>query len=270
MKPDDIEWALKNMPISDLQQMVPILLRNSPLLRWQMLHVAKKFGVMKREVDPMTFPLKRLLVRWRETLIMEETVERIIHRRMDMEHSKLILGGIFEGKIELVSQKISPLTMATSQVRSEFMTPGNAGREVIKKVGERLMRAQLKLTCMKCGATLRVTASRAKEIKACHRCGAVMLAPIPAGDLKTQKAVADGVSGKVLKGDDRKRFRAAAMAAELFMAYGYKAVMCMAGRGVGPKTAGRILMKHFDDEDELVKEIFGQEIKYARTRRFWE
>ncbi len=270
LKPDDIEWALSNMPIDDLQQMVPILLKNSPLLRWQMLHVAKKFGVMKRDVDPMTFPLKRLLVRWKETLIMEESVERIIHNRMDMEHSKLILDRIFGGKIELVSQKISPLTMATSQVRAEFMTPGNAGREVIRQVSARLMRAQLKLTCMKCGAALRVTAERTKEIECCHRCGAKMLAPLPAGDLKTQKAVAEGVKGKVLKGDDRKRFKAAAMAGELFMTYGYKTVMCMAARGVGPKTAGRILMKHYDDDDELVKEIFGQEIKYARTRRFWE
>ena len=32
----------------------------------------------------------------------------------------------------------------------------------------------------------------------------------------------------------RKRFKAAAMAAGLFMTYGYRTVMCMAGRGPRP------------------------------------
>ena len=44
----------------------------------------------------------------------------------------------------------------------------------------------------------------------------------------------------------------------------------MAGRGVGPKSAGRILEMHYEDDDELVKRIFSEEIRFARTRRFWD
>ncbi len=44
----------------------------------------------------------------------------------------------------------------------------------------------------------------------------------------------------------------------------------MAGRGVGPKTAGRILEVPYSDDDELVRRIFSDEIRYARTRRFWD
>ncbi|OYT43172.1 hypothetical protein B6U90_07210, partial [Thermoplasmatales archaeon ex4484_6] len=68
----------------------------------------------------------------------------------------------------------------------------------------------------------------------------------------------------------KKRFRAAMMAAELFSEYGYRAVMALSGRGVGPKTAGRILEMVFADEDELTRKVFGEEIRYARTRRFWD
>ena len=59
------------------------------------------------------------------------------------------------------------------------------------------------------------------------------------------------------------------MAAQLFSTYGYRAVLCMAARGVGPKTAGRILEVLYDDDEELIKRIFADEVKFARTRRFW-
>ena len=41
-------------------------------------------------------------------------------------------------------------------------------------------------------------------------------------------------------------------------------------KGVGPKTAGRILEVIYDDDEELVRRIFQDEVKFARTRRFWD
>ncbi|MBN1539558.1 MAG: DEAD/DEAH box helicase, partial [Candidatus Thermoplasmatota archaeon] len=68
LKAPDIQWALKQVPVPDMEKMVPVLLRNSPLLRWQMLHVAKKFGVLGAKIDPARFPLKRLMAIWRDTI----------------------------------------------------------------------------------------------------------------------------------------------------------------------------------------------------------
>ena len=51
--------------------------------------------------------------------------------------------------------------------------------------------------------------------------------------------------------------------------YGLKAVLVMAGRGVGPETAGRILRRHSITEDDLIRHIMEAEITFARTRRFW-
>jgi len=270
IKASDLEWAMNNFPTSDMSRMVPVLLRNSPLLRWQMLHVAKKFGVLGSGVDPAKFPLKRLLARWKETVIMEEAVDKIMHERLDIHHSRRVMKDLDSGKIRIKVQRISPLSMSGSKARGEFMSPEGAGREVIGSVKERLMTAAVRLTCMNCGASLRGTAERAKEIVGCHRCGSRMLAPLPAGDIKTKMAVDKGLQKKRLTAEERKRFEAAVMAAELFSSYGYRAVLCMAARGVGPKTAGRILEVLYDDDDELVRRIFRDEVKFARTRRFWD
>ena len=44
----------------------------------------------------------------------------------------------------------------------------------------------------------------------------------------------------------------------------------LAGRGIGPETAGRILRKQLRDDSDLVKAIIESEITYARTRQFWD
>ncbi|MBN1390945.1 MAG: DEAD/DEAH box helicase [Candidatus Thermoplasmatota archaeon] len=270
LKAPDIEWAMKQVPVSDMENMVPVLLRNSPLLRWQMLHVAKKFGVLGSKIDPAKFPLKRLMAIWRDTIIMREATAKIMHERLDIPHSTRSVSDIIEGRTELKVQRISPLSMSGSRARSEFMSSEGAGKMVIETVKERLMTTSVRLTCMNCGSTLRATAERAKDIVGCHRCGSRMLAPLPTGDLQTRAAVEKGLQKKRLTGDDRKRFKAAAMAAQLFSSYGYRAVLCMAARGVGPKTAGRILEVLYDDDEELVRRIFQDEVKFARTRRFWD
>ena len=51
--------------------------------------------------------------------------------------------------------------------------------------------------------------------------------------------------------------------------YGLKAALVMAGRGVGPETAGRILRRQSRTEDDLIRHIMNAEITFARTRRFW-
>lgn len=270
IKPGDLEWAVNNIPRSDMKRMMPVLIKNSPLLRWQMLHVAKKFGAIGSDVDPMHFPMRRIMARWSDSIIMEEALEKIMYERFDIRHTKEILGRIDSGKIELVAQGISPLSVSGSIVKREFMTPENAGKEVMEAVKDRLMTKALKMTCMNCGATLRATAERSRTIVGCHRCGSRMLAPLHPGDMKTQKSVKDGIGKKRLTGDDKKRFKAAVMAAELFSQYGYRAVMCMAAKGVGPKTAGKILAIYIEDDDELARAIFRDEVKYARTRRFWD
>jgi ATP-dependent Lhr-like helicase len=44
----------------------------------------------------------------------------------------------------------------------------------------------------------------------------------------------------------------------------------LAGRGVGPDTAARVLSGFYDDEDEFLRDILSAEITYARTKKFWD
>ena len=56
--------------------------------------------------------------------------------------------------------------------------------------------------------------------------------------------------------------------ASMVSASGRRAVIAQAGRGIGPRTAARILRRQ-SDGDELLKDILREEQVYARNKRFW-
>jgi len=46
--------------------------------------------------------------------------------------------------------------------------------------------------------------------------------------------------------------------------------MVLAGRGIGPDTAARILRTLHSDEDEFLRDILNAEILFAKNKRFWD
>jgi len=73
------------------------------------------------------------------------------------------------------------------------------------------------------------------------------------------------VSKGNIRNDDTRMMKTASLVAS----HGKKALMVLAGYGIGPDTASRILATQ-KDGDELLKEILRAEVTYARTRRFWD
>ena len=57
--------------------------------------------------------------------------------------------------------------------------------------------------------------------------------------------------------------------ADLVLTYGSKVIVALAGRGVGPETAIRILAKQRESEEEFLRDILEAERQFARTKRYW-
>ncbi len=69
--------------------------------------------------------------------------------------------------------------------------------------------------------------------------------------------------------DDEKEIKKIRKNANLILSHDKKALLCLAGRGIGVDTASRILRKRHETEEEFLRDILGAEINYARTKRFW-
>ena len=77
------------------------------------------------------------------------------------------------------------------------------------------------------------------------------------------------LDGKYLTGQEEKKLEYIKKSADLTIAYGAKAAFVIAGRGVGPATAFRILSKANITEEELLKNILHEERLYIQNKKFW-
>ena len=66
-----------------------------------------------------------------------------------------------------------------------------------------------------------------------------------------------------------KEKNALSKSAHLVRERGQDALLALAGRGIGPETASRILSVRYLSVDDLIMEIIKSENDFARNRRFW-
>ena len=73
-----------------------------------------------------------------------------------------------------------------------------------------------------------------------------------------------------LTSEDKKEIKRGGKSSVLVEAYGKKAIIALASRGIGPQTASRILARKFNSEFDFYKALWNAEKEYARTRAFWD
>ena len=75
--------------------------------------------------------------------------------------------------------------------------------------------------------------------------------------------------GQPLDKDEEKEFKKLEENAGMFLNYGHMAPYAMAGRGVGTKTALRILKGFYKTEEDFLKKIIDAEKNFVKTKKYW-
>jgi ATP-dependent Lhr-like helicase len=262
---DDIEETLRSIDPESVEHLLRKILKNSSFIKWYLIHTARKFGAISE--DYSSIGTKRLFELFDSTMIMEETLQRIIWERMDVENAKKVLSKIREGTIRIVKQGLSPFSKSF-EISRGLMLPDRPERAILEAIEKRIQEKSILLVCLNCLYKWRTRIKRVELKPRCSRCGALRIAVASEEDLSF-------LTGK--KADD-KRIRKLSTAASLVLSYGKFALITLAGRGIGAKTAARILrnyrfyeLKTFGEKRrELLRDIWKAEIQYAQTRGFWE
>jgi len=55
----------------------------------------------------------------------------------------------------------------------------------------------------------------------------------------------------------------------LLRMHGIKALLVLAGHGIGTETANRILRIPIRNENELLEKILSSEVEFSKNKRFW-
>ncbi len=247
IKLEMVRDVMLNTNPEGVEELMRVVLRNSRFIRWEMVKVARKFGVLSRDVDGRRLSLERIMDIFEGMPLIDEVVDKVMWEKMDIEHTKLVLERMRNGEIEVRIQKLSPFSLQGEKMKGEVFRPSEFDSAVIELLKKRLDETRITLKCMNCAHEWRTRVGRASP--ECPKCGGRMVA--------------------VFKGNEARGGRASVKSASLVASHGKKAIVVMAGYGIGPDTAARILGTQ-KDGDDLLREILKAEINYSRTRRFWD
>lgn len=269
VRASDVIKILKETDPESLGQLMRIVVRGSSYLRWQFVHVAKKFGAIRKGADYKMLnvaKLAKLIEVFDKSSILEEAVAKTLWENMDIETAAQVLRRIQDGTIELVTGSLSPIGAQAIKDRKELMQPQRADKVVLNALKERLQSEEVVMVCMNCRTQKRSSVNALPEKIRCAKCGGVLLAAIQPYLRQHLTILKKGPANE----DERRELRRIHKNANLVMAHGKKAVIALVGRGIGPDTAAKILMRPHRDDDDFLRDILAAEIMYARTKRFWD
>ncbi len=273
----EVAQELTSINVEEVDDVVRALVKSSDIYRWRLIHVARRFGVVGRDVELSS--ARRLSKLLEGSLMEKAAVEEVLVDKLDVERVKQVLDRVRRGEVKVevyegnLEAGVSPLAYPIIDVATPhgLMPPAKPVKVLLDLLKQRLMEKEVKLICMYCGGweSIRKVSYLPDEVK-CPKCGAKFVAVTWRGDDKTIKALRKHLRKAKLTKEEQEILRRAQYSAGLVLTYGKKAVIAMAAKGVGPQTASRILGKPHRDDDEFYLDILEAEREYARTRIFWD
>ena len=270
-KPLLAEEIAKLIAELDPEYVEPILemtLKNTTLLRWKMVHVARKFGAFSRDFDYQRVSMAKLLAIYEGTPMYREALREIYHDRLDLVQAKHVLEMIRDGSITITTGSLSPIGISGRGGGRDVTSPEHADAAVIDLLKNRIMNDRVLLFCVNCKKWKSMRpVERVPETPECPLCGSRMVAALKPWEEEEIKVVKKPEKKKTA--EDRRRTKRVFRNANLVLSYGKTAAIALASRGLGPETAARVVGKRQSDEMDFYRDILKAEREYARTKRFW-
>ena len=257
---DDVVNLLKETPASSIPSIMWMTIPNGRAIRWRVVQVARKMGILQKGTDPRKVNLEGLMQRYRGTPVIEESLEKLFHERMDIDGTQDLFRQISNGEVEV--HRTAPGRLGRSpRAEMDLLLPAWSDIEIRERLETRLLNERAILICLNCEGKTRRRVARMEQISPCSTCGGTMQACAPE---RLEKNLLDRIRSSDVKTKGKVQRNA-----ELVRTHGQDAILCLMGRGVGEETATRILRGPPGDRVRLLRSIHNSELQYARTRPFW-
>lgn len=265
---DIILQTFTNIRPGTIEALAKMTILNSTFLRWRFAYVAKKFGIIEKDADHRFMNFTKLFELHRDTPAYREAVNKVLWEDLDIENTEKVVSMIADGSIEVKVGSISRIGMEGIVRSKELMQPLRADHTILMALKKRLENETLYASCINCQSQYRFRVGDAPKRFKCQNCGGIMIAVLKEYD--RDKIRLFGKDRDQLSSEEKKDIARIKRIANIVNENGKKASMALAGRGVGPDSASRILRTRHIDEDEFLRDILSAEVLFAKNKRFWD
>jgi len=265
---------LMKMPEELIKETLTRATVRTGLFKRRLIHVARRFGAIKKWVDFSSVSLKSLVKSFEGTAIYDEALKETFTKDLDVKHLIQVLHELKEGKIELVKLenkgKASPVArigIERVSMKTDLIPPERMRLILIESAKARLLNEVRTLICINCWNYLEMI--RIKDLPdnpKCPRCGSNALGILEEEEENLLSLMEK--RGEKLTKSEKKLMEKAVETAKLVEKYGKPAAVALAGRKLRVSDVKEILREESKLSDRFFELVIEAERK-ALQRRFW-
>ena len=264
---------LKQMSNDTIRDLLTKATVKTGLFKRRMIHVARRFGAIKKWVDFSTVSLRSLIKSFEGSAIYEEALKEVFTKDLDLQRLLQVLSDIQTNKIEVLKLEtagnvtpvarvgIERVSMKTDLIPSERMK-----LILIESAKARLLNEVRTFVCTQnWDYTEMIRLNDLPDKPTCPKCGSTALGMFSREEEQIRSVVEK--KGEKLTKSEQKWLVQATETAELITKYGKTAAVALAGRRVRTSDALEVLRKERVLSDRLFELVIESE-RNALKRRF--
>jgi len=271
--PEEVKKILLSLDPGNLRPLVISAVEKSSMARLRSLQVAKKLGMIRKDADYRQISMARLNEMLRGTVVFDEVMREILQGKMDLHVVSGFLKELKSGALELkVAHGFSPLCLdkLESLASLDLISPKKPDAEILDLFRQRILQRRIELVCLNCGAwSGSFMIESLPDLPKCPKCTARLLALNKSGANDALKVVKKFLRGEALSNAESAYYRHLRFSADTVLTYGKHGIIALGGRGIGPRSAVRVLSRMHKEEGKFLKDLLEQERLYAKNKRFW-
>jgi ATP-dependent Lhr-like helicase len=270
---EDIKKVLFDYKPEDIRIILEKSLPRSSLFKYRFIHIAKRFGAISRKASFDMINIDRVIDVYWNSPIHKETLQELFTEKLDLERTEEIIKRIQSKELKIIeTEGLSPIAeLGFRYELQDVAKPERPEKEIFKIFKNRLMNSSVRLLCINCGKySITNYVKNIEKEPRCRKCQSKLIAVLKPHRTEAQEIVKKWLNGKELKEEEKEKLSFIKKSADLTIVYDKDAVIAMAGRGIGPQTAARILSKPRFNEDDLFKHILEAERLFIKNKKYWQ
>jgi ATP-dependent Lhr-like helicase len=264
---------LCTMPEQAVKETVTRSTVKTGLFKRRVIHVARRFGALKKWADFSNVSLQKLITSFEDTPIYEEGLKEVFTKDLDVDGLVQVLGKIRTGEIRLQivdnggnATPVARVGIERVSMKTDLIPPERMRAVLVESAKARLLNETDTFVCTNCWDYLEMI--RVKDLPEqpkCPRCGSQAIGLLKV-DEETALPLVEKRGQKLAKAEERLQAYAVE-SARLIAKYGKTAIVALSARRVQSSDIAGVLEKEAKLTDKFYELVLEAERK-ALSRRF--